>query len=190
MTGFAADVVGLLVAGGRARRFGEDKRLVCYRGRPLVAHAASVLREAGCARLVVAAGDDRRTLPGTAGAIYTRDVRAHAGPLAGLIAGLRRSSSAVLVLACDTPLVRASTMRTICGLGMRSGRPVIAASCRGPEPFVAYYPRSVLGELQVALCQGRRAPHRLLGGLRVRTVRAPAAELVNVNFREDLDAIK
>ncbi|MFC5213246.1 nucleotidyltransferase family protein [Streptomyces coerulescens] len=50
-------VAGLLLAAGGGRRLGgRPKALLPHRGRPLVEHAAGVLRAAGCARVHVVLG--------------------------------------------------------------------------------------------------------------------------------------
>ncbi len=51
------EVAGLLLAAGGGRRLGgRPKSLLEHRGRPLVEHAAGVLRAAGCARVHVVLG--------------------------------------------------------------------------------------------------------------------------------------
>ncbi|MDO0924981.1 nucleotidyltransferase family protein [Streptomyces sp. TG1A-8] len=55
--GRAAGVAGLLLAAGGGRRLGgRPKALLEHRGRPLVEHAAGVLRAAGCDRIHVVLG--------------------------------------------------------------------------------------------------------------------------------------
>ncbi|GAA2443145.1 nucleotidyltransferase family protein [Streptomyces glaucus] len=50
-------VAGLLLAAGGGRRLGgRPKALLAHRGRPLVEHAAGVLRAAGCARVHIVLG--------------------------------------------------------------------------------------------------------------------------------------
>ncbi len=57
MTYTEDEVVGLLLAAGGGRRLGgRPKALLTYRGRPLVEHAAGVLRAAGCTRVHVVLG--------------------------------------------------------------------------------------------------------------------------------------
>ncbi|MCS0600109.1 nucleotidyltransferase family protein [Streptomyces sp. LP11] len=52
-----AEVTGLLLAAGGGRRLGgRPKALLEHRGRPLVEHAAGVLRAAGCERIHVVLG--------------------------------------------------------------------------------------------------------------------------------------
>ncbi|MFF4214102.1 NTP transferase domain-containing protein [Streptomyces sp. NPDC001796] len=57
MTGNEGRIAGLLLAAGGGRRLGgQPKALLEHRGRPLVEHAAGVLRAAGCGRVHVVLG--------------------------------------------------------------------------------------------------------------------------------------
>ncbi|MFI2640856.1 NTP transferase domain-containing protein [Streptomyces sp. NPDC018610] len=57
MTRTEDEVAGLVLAAGGGRRLGgRPKALLTHRGRPLVEHAAGILREAGCARVHVVLG--------------------------------------------------------------------------------------------------------------------------------------
>jgi molybdopterin-guanine dinucleotide biosynthesis protein A len=80
-------IVGCILAGGRSRRMGRDKRLELLGGKPLIAHAIDRLR-GQVDRLMINAEDEMESL-----AIYGLPVRGDsvpgfAGPLAGILAGL------------------------------------------------------------------------------------------------------
>jgi len=52
--------VGLLLAAGHSRRFGEENKLLApYRGKPLVSHAADAMRDAELDHLVAVVSDDQ-----------------------------------------------------------------------------------------------------------------------------------
>jgi CTP:molybdopterin cytidylyltransferase MocA len=51
-----APIAGLLLAAGGGRRMGGPKALLTYHGRPLVEHAAGVLRDGGCGPVHVVLG--------------------------------------------------------------------------------------------------------------------------------------
>lgn len=99
----------LILAGGRGSRMGgADKASLELNGERLVDRVIAAVREVGARRVVVAG-------PATAGLaadVVVREEPAHAGPLAGIAAGLPELDSTwVLVLACDlqypTRIVRA-----------------------------------------------------------------------------------
>ena len=97
-------LTGIVLAGGRATRFGSDKLQATYRGIPLVHHAALRAAEI-CDDVVVvlAPGEDGTGLP--PGVRTANDLTQGEGPLAGLHTGLMAAvrSDAVLVVGGDMP---------------------------------------------------------------------------------------
>ena len=100
---------GIVLAGGRASRFGADKLAIVIDGRPLLLHAIDAVA-AVCSEVIVvtAAGSDAAG-PLDVGAQpvplrWTRDQVADRGPLAGLLAGLEKTTAAtVIVVGGDMP---------------------------------------------------------------------------------------
>jgi molybdopterin-guanine dinucleotide biosynthesis protein A len=183
--GRAARIDGLLVAGGRSRRFGSDKRRAELGGRTLAERSLVLLRAAIDGDLFIAG---RGAFDRSVDAIEVDDADRGAGPAAGIAAALLRSRFGVLVLPCDAPFVTADTLSTIAGLARHRGRAVIARSPRGIEPLVAFYPRTALPRLVAGLREGTRALHRLAGRLGPIFVDvADSAQLLNVNRPGDLD---
>jgi molybdopterin-guanine dinucleotide biosynthesis protein A len=91
----------VLLAGGRARRFGGDKPAAPVGGRTLLEWAADAA--AGASRLIVV-GPRRDVLPG---AVVVREDPPGAGPVPALRAGLARADAPWLVLlAADLPFLR------------------------------------------------------------------------------------
>ncbi|MFE6281747.1 NTP transferase domain-containing protein [Streptomyces sp. NPDC057877] len=104
-------VAGLLLAAGGGRRLGgRPKALLTHRGRPLVEHAAGVLRAAGCTRVHVVLGAhadavrEQAELPGCA---LVENPRWEEGMGGSLLAGLDSlagtEARAALVLLVDQP---------------------------------------------------------------------------------------
>jgi molybdopterin-guanine dinucleotide biosynthesis protein A len=180
-------VDGLVLAGGRSRRFGSDKRLAVLDGKPLLEIAVGKLRSVCSGRIMIAAGATVGEVEPTKGAVVIADCVQSCGPLAGILSGLLRSQSGVLVLACDLPWVRISTLRSLARLGSRINRAVAVRSSRGWEPLVAYYPVSAAPVIRARIQGGALAVHKLLDCLgAVSLACATPGELRNVNRPEDL----
>ncbi|MGW2045879.1 nucleotidyltransferase family protein [Streptomyces sp. NPDC001858] len=117
-------VVGLLLAAGGGRRLGgRPKALLAHRGRPLVEHAAGVLRAAGCTRVYVvlgAAADAVRERARLGGCVVVENAEWEQGMGASLRVGLGSlagsGARAALVSLVDQP-----------GIGPRAAAWVLAA---------------------------------------------------------------
>jgi molybdopterin-guanine dinucleotide biosynthesis protein A len=176
---------GLLVAGGRSRRFGGDKRFARFGRATLAELALSVLR-AHCGSGLFVAG--RGAFAHPVRAVFVADAAAGVGPLGAIVAALRRARFGVLVLPCDAPFVRSDTVAAIARAALRGGRAVVARSPRGLEPLLAFYPRAALPFLEASLKARRVALHRLLARLdAVEIAVRDGRELHNVNRPADLE---
>jgi molybdopterin-guanine dinucleotide biosynthesis protein A len=179
---------GLVLAGGRSRRFGADKRVAVFHGQELVRRAVRTLASVAGPTLYVATGARPERLPGTAGAVCIADSPPGCGPLGGIAAALARTRApGILALGCDLPLVRAATLERVLQAGLGAGRPAAVRGPHGWEPLIAYWPRAMYKQVRAALWLHVWALHELLertGAAAV--VGVDPAELVNVNTRADL----
>ena len=153
-------LLGAILAGGRATRFGSDKALAVLDGRPLIAHAADVVHE--MASKIVVCGRDvapegMETIPDWP----TPDL----GPLGGLCGALRYAAAhefdAVLTIGCDTPVLPAGLLDRLTNSG--------GASFVRQTPIIGYWPTQprrlsrpapVAGRRSIGAALGHRAPGR------------------------------
>ena len=86
---------GLVLAGGQSRRMGQDKAVMSYHGHPLMKHAATLLKHAGCQQVLIS-----RNQPG-----YLNDILPDNGPLGGVHAALStlNAGDELLVVPVDMP---------------------------------------------------------------------------------------
>ncbi|MBI4368796.1 MAG: molybdenum cofactor guanylyltransferase [Elusimicrobia bacterium] len=95
---------GVILAGGRSSRFGSDKALAPYQGKPLIWHALKALRHS-VARLYVVNRQltDYRGL-NLQGARIIMDLLPDYHPLGGVYSALRQiDAPSMIVAACDQP---------------------------------------------------------------------------------------
>ncbi len=101
-------ITGLVLAGGKSRRFGSDKASALLAGRPLLQWVASTLAEV-CGALVVVSARGQQ-LPAFDVAIpvtVVEDLYEGKGPLAGLVTGFAAAGEGVcFATSCDAPLLR------------------------------------------------------------------------------------
>jgi molybdopterin-guanine dinucleotide biosynthesis protein A len=135
---------GLVLAGGRSSRMGEDKAaLVHPDGRTLARRCHDLLADVGCENVVLSLRYDQEIpagFPDIAELAVVRDPEdASAGPLVGIIAAMSMQPDADwLVLACDLPRLDLPTLRHL------------ISSKRPDEMFLSY--RSEFDGLPEPLC--------------------------------------
>ena len=79
-----SDCLGVVLAGGRSQRMGADKARLVWRGERLLDRAVSMLRGAGCTRVLVSG--DYPEYP------HVADCYGDRGPLGGLASKIGRAS--------------------------------------------------------------------------------------------------
>ncbi|NNM34733.1 MAG: molybdenum cofactor guanylyltransferase [Gemmatimonadetes bacterium] len=179
----------LILAGGRSRRLGRDKRLLDVGGVPLLAR--TVERALGLDQPVFVQVDARgaATLP-RPGRVAVRIDRAEGtGPLPLLLDALEQLRVAVLLLAADLPRLSSDALADLVEAWRGDpDRVQVPEHDRGLEPLCAIYPASAAPWLR---SEGRTQPslQRILRAADPgRVHRRPAAskDFLNLNEAEDL----
>lgn len=185
--------LGIVLAGGRGSRLGSavPKALVRVAGATLLERACARLGPL-CDGLVVVAPADL-ALPG-AGAARAFDAPGTAGPLAGLVAGLRsRPFVRAMALAVDLPLLRPGLLRAL--LERLGEAPAVVPAPGGRlQPLAAAYGPAAVAPLAARLDAGERAlvpAVEALGPLvlddaELDALEGGSASFLNVNRPEDL----
>ncbi|TMK31256.1 MAG: molybdenum cofactor guanylyltransferase [Actinobacteria bacterium] len=171
----AHSVTGIVLAGGRASRFGRDKLREPYRGVPLLHHAVLRISEV-CPMVVVVAGPEGPDpdLPAGPTLRLAHDPVEGRGPLAGLAAGLAEvRTELALVAGGDMPDMSPSVLLAMVAEARRSGADAVALEQGGtlqPLPVVLRAePASRTAQVLLAE-EGERSLMGLLAALRVRRV--------------------
>ncbi len=93
-------ISGIVLAGGRSRRFGSDKLEAEIDGRTLLDRAVAAVGIVAGEVLVVLGPGDERPLPASARSVRrVIDREAAGGPLIGLLAGLEAAAEPVCLIA-------------------------------------------------------------------------------------------
>ncbi len=153
-------VVGVILAGGRARRMeGLDKPLIPLAGQPLIERAVLRLAPQVASIVISANGAPDRFEP-YGHAIVADRVPGFAGPLAGMLAGLEWArehapgTSHVATVAVDTPFFPLDLVaRLLTAAG--PGDAAVAASNGRLHPVFALVPIAAAGVLAADLAGGR-----------------------------------
>jgi len=190
-------VTGVILAGGRATRFGgTPKGLAHVGGVRIVDRVADALRAVCDDLLLVANHADASTwLPDVQ---VARDLRPGLGALGGLHAALTHARGAALVVAWDMPFVPGSLLDVLLEALRDAAHDdvdaVVPLGADGPEPLCALYTRPCLRAAEQLLDTGERRARALAESVRTRWLDAdevarhgdPNVLFLNVNTPEDL----
>jgi len=164
------DASGFVLAGGQSHRMGRDKALLSFAGQPLIAHALSILREAGLPASIAGVPPDRstsagqvaKTNPQANGALASfarivEDPQRGSGPLAGICAALAAVDTRYVVfLPVDLPLLPSSLIAYMVHHAQITGRAVTIPAVNGfSQTFPVVLDRSVLPALETDLHSGQ-----------------------------------
>lgn len=133
---------GVVLAGGKSRRFGSDKASAMLLDRPLLQWVVSAL-EGPCEEIVVV-GARGQALPGVEADIPVRaveDVYEALGPLAGMVAGFRAAEGdACFAVSTDVPLLQPALVELLAA--RVDGADAVCPDVGGfMQPLVAAYRR-------------------------------------------------
>lgn len=142
------DIVGMILAGGKSKRMGNNKALLQLDGRPIIGHVAQTLQQAFEHVAVVSdqgASYEFLRLP-----VYP-DVRKDCGPLGGIHAGFLHSGAQnIFVAACDTPYISKDLIEYI--IDYPTEAPVkVAWTDDMIHPLCGLYSRTALPAIEQAL---------------------------------------
>ena len=140
-----------ILAGGRSTRMGRDKALLEFAGRPLIAHAVSLLCSIGLKPLIAGNRPDLSQF-----APCVPDTYPNCGPLGGIEAALTVSDTHLnLFLPVDLPLMPPKFLTWMIERAERTQACATVPSLLGrPQPLCAIYSKDLLPSLQVALKAG------------------------------------
>ena len=184
-------IFGLVLAGGRSRRMGQDKALLERDGQSQLEHAYSLLTELTDRQFVSTRTDqqgdaERSRFP------QIVDQYDDIGPVAGILSALEAHPDADwLVLACDLPNLDRPTLQYL--LDHRAAEKPFTAyrsSHDGlPEPLCAIYRSGSDGVIRTFVDDGLVCPRKMLIRSDTELLDQPnPAALDNVNTPDDLEA--
>lgn len=138
-------LLGAVLAGGQSRRFGSDKALAVWQGKPLIEHAIDALRPVVDDLIIIGRGYGAQV------ALPDRPAPGM-GPLGGLNAALHHAAThgfdAVLSVGCDTPLLPGELLDRL----RRSDRPAYI----GTLPVIGCWPAGLATMLDCFLAEDRK----------------------------------
>ncbi|MGG2397359.1 molybdenum cofactor guanylyltransferase MobA [Pseudomonas sp. SH1-B] len=177
----------LLLSGGRGQRMGgQDKGLLQWHGRPLIAWLHELTRPLSDDLIISCNRNNDRYAP-YADKLVADLEQDFQGPLAGIRAGMAAARhEQLLVLPCDAPLVDHSLLSAL--LAHAGDKPVVVRQGNYWQPLFCLLPTCLKDDLEGAWQAGERSPQRWFGKLAPVAVDCPLddARLANLNTPEIL----
>jgi len=184
-----ATIGGVVLAGGKSRRFGRDKGLYPFRGKPLVKHALDILQPL-CDEVLISTNDPESYK--SFGVKTITDIYTDCGPLGGIHSGLTHADGDLIALIpCDTPFVPPALYTYLLDhAGNRQA--IIPTHGKYVEPMCAIYAKNCLGHIEQAISKKR---YKILDALKTAEVSFINVEgqaffepdiFHNINYKENL----
>ncbi|WP_313025716.1 molybdenum cofactor guanylyltransferase MobA [Pseudomonas lopnurensis] len=154
----------LLLAGGRGQRMGgQDKGLIEWRGRPLIAWLHDLARPL-TDDLLLSCNRNQARYAAYADRLLGDEEAGYPGPLAGIRAGLAAARNPwLLVLPCDTPLLDRPLLQAMYSVAISiPDRPLMLRRGEQWEPLFSMIPAHLSEEIDTRWLAGERSVQRLL----------------------------
>jgi molybdopterin-guanine dinucleotide biosynthesis protein A len=163
---------------------GQDKGLLSWRGRPLIAHLHERVRPLTDDLIISCNRNAERYAAFADHLVHDADAD-FPGPMAGLLAGLAHATHAtLLVLPCDVPAVDHELLQAMrAAAAMQPDRPLMIRQGQFWEPLLCVIPTCQLTAFQAAWQTGERSPRQVMLQLGAQALQCPVGDvrLANLN---------
>jgi|WetSurMetagenome_2_1015567.scaffolds.fasta_scaffold07751_4 molybdopterin-guanine dinucleotide biosynthesis protein A len=188
------DVSGVILAGGKSRRFGSNKAFADINGQPLISRVISVLRPIFDELIIITNNPDDYAFLGLP--MY-EDLIKGLGPIGGIYTGLEKiQNSRGFFAACDMPFLNEKLIQHLAGLseGFEAVVPKIDWKM---EPLHAVYSKECLPTIKELIGAGECMINRFFQRIRVRFLNEDELKLYdpllrsfyNINKPDELYAL-
>lgn len=178
---------GLVLSGGQSTRMGQDKGLLSYHGQPQRDNLYHMLQNV-CSQvfLSVRPGQEQEVSNEVNVLVDALEVR---GPLNGILSAMQQHPQAAwLVIACDMPLVRVSTLQKLL-VARDLTKTATAYAVQGsdlPEPLLAIWEPGAYASALAFTQSGKTCPRKFLLNADTKLIYPDQdEELYNANHPEE-----
>lgn len=181
------ELTGIILAGGKSSRMGEDKGLMLFNEKPMIQHIIDVVRPV-VNHIVIIANDKRYEQFGYP--VY-EDIVKNQGPLAGVLTGLTHSTTTKnFVLSCDVPFVNEAILKLLIE-ACKDVDVVIPEKNNKTHQLIGVYDKSCVETFKRELENNQRKMKLAIEKLNFKTVDANQIDdkiFNNINSKNDIEA--
>lgn len=183
-------VTGIILAGGKSSRMGQDKGLMIWKGQTFTEHIIEALDPLVDELFIVSNSDKYKQF----GLRVYQDVLEDRGPLGGIYTGLSNSDGyRNIIVSCDVPLITTNTLHRLIAHDEEQYDIVQLSDGSREMPLVAMYKKSCEGPFLDRLEQDKLKLQAAVSAMKVKTVILPeekAYTLRNINTQEDFENLR
>jgi molybdenum cofactor guanylyltransferase len=179
---------GVVLAGGKSKRFGSDKAKFVYQGKMMMQWVLDSFENSSERFIITNQPYTEFNIP-----VYP-DIIQSQTPLSGIHSALVHAKHDwVAIAACDMPFLTKVYWQTL-GSYCKNTQAVVVESEHGLEPLAAFYQRSLLASTEHSLQQNQKAIHVFLQSsdatiLQASDLNLPDNTFSNINRLEDVDGV-
>lgn len=187
-------MIGVILAGGRSSRFGEDKSLYILNGKPMYEHVAEKLENVQAIdEIVINTNDKLKTRFKNYKVIVDAPEYADYGPLGGLYrAAQEYPGESLMVISCDTPYVDPAWLNILADESANTGKTTITTDNEREHPLIGVYQHDILAELLEGQLKTKRLSLKAffenldVDYLNIESYNLNSTTLVNINRKTDI----
>lgn len=184
---------GLVLAGGKSIRMGEDKGRINWHGKEQRYHVADMFAQF-CDEVFISCRDEEQQAEIISDYKTLRDSFIGVGPMGAILSALREQPDAAwLVVACDLPLIDNAVVSNLID---NRNKETIATAYQSdyqdfPEPLITIYEPQSYEVLLQFLSQGITCPRKVLINSDVHILPNPGNDaLANANTPEEAERLR
>jgi molybdopterin-guanine dinucleotide biosynthesis protein A len=145
------EVTGIVLAGGRSKRMGEDKSLMRLNGKTMIEFSIDALKPL-CSKVIISS---KQSIYDFTGCQVWHDEIENQAPIIGIYSCLKRSETDVnIILSCDVPLISKELLEFLLANSADHEITVPIHDNGMIEPLCGIYKKSATGILKVCIDEG------------------------------------
>lgn len=190
-----SNITGIILAGGKSTRMGENKSLLGLNGKTVIERVADMMKSIFQEVIIITNTPDEYNFINIP---MCKDIYENKGPLAGIHSGLTNSKTEKnFVISCDIPLMEKEMIEFI--INYRTDKPITVCKADGfLQQLVGLYSKSILPAINNLLNNGDQnsSVFSLLDKVKPEIINAEELEnykefmFLNMNRPEDYNKIK
>ncbi|MGG2094915.1 molybdenum cofactor guanylyltransferase [Bacillus sp. S13(2024)] len=188
-------ITGIVLAGGKSRRFGEPKALAIWQGKTFIEHSIEALKEVVTDIVVISHPRITNELSHILDAPVVEDIELYKGngPLAGILTGMEFVDADWYIVApCDTPNVSKEWAMELIERADETYEAIVPLDEGQKQPLLALYHNKVKEKIEQLLKEEQRSMQGLLSQCSVQyvTIEEALGVFLNVNTKEEYNQLQ